>query len=153
MSSVKGLEFTGLRELNAALKKLSIPDPAIKTAMNEAGQITQREAWRIMPTRTGNMARSLKVNKAKNELKISVGNNTTVQYARNFHAVALGVSKGGFTFHVPVSSRGGKSVRAYSAQRRIPNRPFLFTAWERTKRDVYECYVLAIGKLITAAGG
>lgn len=150
-TSLYGLEFTGLRELNASLKKMGVTDDAVKTAMNEAGAITQREAWRLMPVSSGAMARTLKVNKNKNVLKVTVGNNTTVRYAYTFHATGLGLSRGGFTFRVPAHSRRGRPVRGYVAQRRIPNRPFLYLAWERTKQQVYEAYVEAIGNLIRSA--
>lgn len=146
-----GLEFTGLRELNASLKKMGVTDDAIKTAMNTAGAVVQREAWRIMPVSSGAMARTLKVNKNKNKLVVQVGNNTTVQYAYTFHAGALGKSKGGFTFDVPAHSRRGHPVRAYTAKRYIPNFPFLFIAFERKSRELYESYVSAITDLIRSA--
>lgn len=146
-----GLEYTGLRELNTYLKRIGVPDDAIKTAMNDAGNVVVREAWRIMPTVTGAMAKTLKANKSKSLLRVQVGNNTTVRYAYTMHAVALGKSKGGFTFRVPPHTRKGKPVRGYTAQRYIPNRPFLFVAFERKKQALYESYVSAIGALIRGA--
>lgn len=148
MAAPTGLEFTGLREVNAYLKKIGQPDDAIKKAMNDAGQVVAQEAWRIMPVHTGNLARTLKVNKAKNLLKVSVGNRTTAQYGYTFHAQALGKSKGGFTYAVPAHSRSGRSVRAYTRQATIPNRPFLYLAFERKKLEMWEKYVTAIADLI-----
>lgn len=142
-----GFEFTGLRETAAALKKLGVTDDAIKDAMQEAGAIVQRETWRIMPVDTGAMAKSLKVNRSKNLLKITVGNNTTVPYAYTFHAIAKGVSKGAFVFRVPTHSRRGHQVRGYVAARRIQDRASLYLAWERTQQQVIEAYVTAMGRL------
>lgn len=147
MTAPVGLEFTGLRELNTALARLGVPDDAVKDAMQNAGELVQREAWRLMPVRTGAMARTLKVNRAKNKLIVSVGNNTTVPYAYTFHAVALGKSRGGFTFRVGPYSRRGRPVTGYKAARRITNRPFLYTAFERKKADMYRSYVTAIDRL------
>lgn len=151
----RGVEYTGLRELNKYLRAIGAPDDAIKDAMHNAGAIVVKEAWRIMPVDTGKMARTLKANRAKNELKVKVGNNTTVPYAYTFHAVALGKSKGGFTFRVPTHNRRGTRgrkggpVRAHKAARHIPNRPFLFQAFERKRQEVYEAYITAIGDLIS----
>lgn len=147
MTAPTGLEFTGLRELNAALARLGAPDDAIKDAMHEAGQIVVREAWRIGPTRTGRLLGTLKANRAKNTLTVQVGNNTTVPYAYTFHAVALGKSKGGFTYQVRAHTRRGRPVGGYRTARAITNRPFLFTAFDRKAADLYRAYVTAVGKL------
>lgn len=152
-SAPAGIEFTGLRELNTYLRKIGVPDDAVKDAMHTAGELVVREAWRIMPVDSGAMAKSLKANRAKNELKIKVGNQTTVKYAYTFHAVALGKSKGGFTFKVPSHTRRGTGgVRAHKAKRRIPNRPFLYTAFERKRQELYESYVTAMARLIQSGG-
>lgn len=150
MAAPQGLEFTGLRELNTHLKKVGVPDDAIKTAMNEAGQLVQREAWRIMPVKSGAMARTLKVNKAKNELKVSVGSKS-VPYAYTFHARAMGKSKGGFTYIVDRHSRRGSYVKSYARQAFIPDRAFLYQAFERKKQALYEAYVTAIADLLKGA--
>lgn len=155
-NTLRGLEYTGLRELNAALKKAGTDDAAIKEVMTEAGELIRGEAWRLVPVRTGNLAASLKVSKSKNQLEVKVGNNKTgstgARYGYTFHAVALGKSRGGFTFDVPSHTRGGYPVRAYTAKRYIPNKPFLFMAFERKKQAVYETYVKGIGRLLQAAG-
>lgn len=151
-NTLRGLEYEGLRELNAALKKAGTDDAAIKEVMSEAGELIRGEAWRIMPVKTGNLARTLKVSKNKNQLEVKVGNNTTARYGYTFHAVALGKSRGGFTFDVPAHTRRGYSVRAYTAKRYIPNRPFLFVAFVRQKQAVYETYVKGVGRLLQAAG-
>jgi hypothetical protein len=148
-----GFEFTGLRETNLALKRLGVPDPAIKEAMRDAGMLVAREAWRIAPQDTGKMASTIKVTGGKNKLVVKVGNNTTVPYAYTFHATALNRSRGGFTVHVPTYQRGrsrkssGTTVAPYKTARRIPNRPFLFVAFERKKRELFEAYVTRIGDL------
>ena len=151
MAALKGLEFTGLRELNASLKKMGVTDDAIKTAMNEAGAIVQAEARSLAPVKSGKMARTVKVNKNKNTLKITVGNNTTVKYAYTFHALEIGKSKGGFTFRIPAHTRRGHRVNSYVAQRRIRDFPFLWLAFEQKSREVYTAYVEAIGNLIRSA--
>jgi hypothetical protein len=149
-----GIEFTGLRELNAAIEKMGAPDGAINQAMTEAGTITTKEANNLMPKKSGKMAGTLKVTKSKNKLVIQVGNNTTVPYAMNFHAQALNTSRGGYTFHVPAHARGGYPVRAYSAARLIPNNPFMITAFIRTQEAVYTAYVNNITALMrTLSGG
>jgi hypothetical protein len=145
----RGVEYTGLRETAAALKKLGVPDDAVKTAMNEAGMIVAREAWRIGPSDTGKMLSTLKVNKSKSLLKINVGGKSA-PYAYSWHALELGVSKGGFNYKVPAHQRKGHPVRAYRANRALPakgQRPFLFTAWERKKQEVLAAYVTAMGDL------
>lgn len=147
MATPTGIEFTGLRELNTYLKRIGVADDAVKTAMNEAGNLVVREAWRIMPVASGKMAKTLKANKAKNLLKVGVGSKT-VPYAYTFHAIALGRSRGGFTYVVNRHTRRGRYVKSYARQAYIPNRPFLFIAFERTKRAVFEAYVTAIGDLI-----
>lgn len=151
MATLRQLEFTGLRELNTYLKKIGVPDAAVKQAHADAGALVQREAWRLMPVDSGNMARTLKVSKSKSYVQIQVGNNTTVRYARNFHAVKLGISKGGFHFVVRAHTRAGRPVRGYTANRRIPNNPFLITAYERKKEDLIRAYVDAVGNLIKQA--
>lgn len=149
------IQVEGLKELNKALGKIGVPDDAIKDAMHDAGVLIQREAFRLMPFDTGKMAKTLKVNRAKNLVKVSVGNNTTVRYAYTFHAVAMGKSKGGFTYHVKshYNKRGGKkyAVSGYTAKRYIPNNPFLFKAAERKAADVFAAYTAAIDKLIKQA--
>ena len=152
MAAPSGVEFTGLRELNAALKRLGVDDAEIKTAMNEAGMIVVREAWRLMPVASGKMARTLKANKSKTLLKVSVGNNTTVPYAYTFHAVALGQSKGGFTYVVNRHTRKGTYVKSYARKAYIPNKPFLFLAFERKQADLLNAYASAIDGLLQKAG-
>lgn len=146
-SAPRGLEFTGLRELNASLKKLGVTDDAIKTAMNEAGQIVQREAWRIMPVDSGASARTLKVNKNKNKLVVQVGTNK-VAGPYVMHATAIGKARSFMTFDVRAHTRRGVSVRSYSVVRAVRNFPYLFIAFERQKQAMYESYVTAIGKLM-----
>ena len=151
MAAPTGLEFTGLRETATALKRLGVDDTAVKTAMNEAGMIVVREAWRLMPVSSGKMARTLKANKSKSLLKVSVGNNTTVPYAYTFHAQAMGKSKGAFTYIVGRHSRRGTSVRGYARAARIPNKAFLFVAFERKKQELYESYITAMDRLLRGA--
>lgn len=142
-----GLQVEGLRESVKALSKLGVPDDAIKDAIREGGLILQREAWRIMPVKSGAMAHSLKVSKAKSKLEVYVGDNKKVKYALNFHAQAMGLSKGGYTF--TMTHRGGpKNGQHYKKQRRIPNNPFMFTAFDRKVNDVEAAFVDAIDKLI-----
>jgi len=153
VAAPRGIEFTGLRETAAALKKLGVPDDAVKSAMNEAGLIVAREAWRIGPSDTGKMLSTLKVNKSKSLLKINVGGKSA-PYAYSWHAIALGVSKGGFNYKVPAHQRKGYPVRAYTANRYLPAKganPFLFKAWDRTKQQVVEAYVTAMGDLFRKA--
>jgi len=153
VTTPRGIEFTGLRETAAALKKLGVPDAAVKTAMNEAGLIVAREAHRIGPTDTGKMLGTLKVNKSKSLLKINVGGKSA-PYAYSWHALALGVSKGGFNYKVPAHKRKGYSVKAYTANRYLPGKgsnPFLFKAFETTKQQVVEAYVTAMGDLFRKA--
>ena len=153
-----GFEYTGLRETAQALGKLGVADDAIKTAMNEAGMIVAREAWRTGPTDTGAMLGGLKVNKSKSLLRIYLNTKKT-PYAISWHAVPLGLSKGGFNYKVPghqrTSVKGTKhSVKAYSANRYLPGKgknPFLFTAFERKKQQVLEAYVTAMGDLLRKA--
>lgn len=149
-ASVNGIEFTGLRETIKALGKLGVSDDAVKDAMQDAGNLVAREAWRVMPVDSGRMARTLKVNRSKTNLTITVGNNTTVQYAYNFHAKALGTSKGGYTFRVPAYRRKTGNVAGYTAQRWLPRHgdfPFMFIAWERKQADLYRAWVTAMDKL------
>lgn len=150
MAAPTGIEFTGLRELNTYLKKIGVTDDAVKTAMNDAGNIIVREAWRIMPTDTGKMASTLKANKAKNKLTVKVGSKT-VPYAYTFHARALGKSNGGFTYDVQRHTRRGRSVSGYSRKASIPDRAFLYVAFERKKTETYEAYISAIADLIKGA--
>jgi hypothetical protein len=103
------------------------------------------------PQRSGALNRTLKANKSKSNVTITVGNRTTVPYAYTFHAVALGKSKGGFTFYVPPYNRRGRQVGAYKAARRIVSNPFLYIAWERSKDKIVEAYVTAMTKLIETA--
>lgn len=157
-TTVSGVEWTGLREAARALSTLGGGlDEAFKDAMQESGGVVAREAWRLMPVDTGALSRTLKVNRSKSELRISVGNNTTVPYAYTLHAVALGASNGGFTFRVDAhtrrSRRGGRRpVRSYTAARRIPNRPFMFQAWERKQDELFRVFVDRLGALFQEAG-
>lgn len=157
-ATVSGLEWTGLRESARALSRLGDGlDDAFKDAMTEAGGVVAREAWRIMPVDSGALARTLKVNRSKSELRISVGNNTTVPYGYTLHARALGASRGGFTFRVGPHTRRGRrggrgQVSGYSAARRIPDRPFMFQAWERKQADLYRVFVDRLGTLFQEAG-
>jgi hypothetical protein len=152
-ASVYGLDYTGLREAGKALAQAGVTDAAIKDAMQNAGAVVAQEALRISPNRTGRMDRTLKVNRSKSNLTITVGNNTTVPYAYTLHAVALGKSRGGFTFRVRAHTRQGHQVKAYKAQRYIRNDPFMFIAWERKKQAVYEAFVTAFGHLFDQAAG
>jgi hypothetical protein len=52
-------------------------------------------------------------------------------HAYTMHAVAMGKSRGGMTFTVPAHTRRGSQVRAYRAGRYIPNRPYLWQAWQQ----------------------
>lgn len=147
MATPVGIEYTGLRELNAKLKKIGVPDDAIKTAMNEAGLIVVREAQSLAPSKSGKMARTIKANKAKNLLKVQVGSKA-VPYAYTFHAIALGRSRGGFTYVVNRHTRRGRYVKSYARQAYIPNRPFLFLAFQKTRAKVIAAYVTAMADLL-----
>lgn len=147
MAAPTGIEYTGLRELNAKLKRLGVDDSAIKEAMNDAGLLVVGEAKRLAPVKSGKMAKTIKANKAKNLLKVSAGSKT-VPYAYTFHARALGKSKGGFTFIYPRHRRRGRYVKSYARQAYIPNLPFLFLAFEAKRRQVIEAYVTSMGNLL-----
>lgn len=160
MAGPKGIEFTGLRETNLALRRLGVTDPAIKQAMTDAGMIVMREAWKIGPSDSGKLLSTLKVTGGKNKLQVQVGNNTTAQYGWTFHANATryNYAKGRMTFHVPTHTRKGSrrgartQVAAYSTVRRIRSFPFLFIAFERKSADLYRAYVTALDKLFREFG-
>lgn len=154
MAGPRGIEFSGLRETNLALKRLGAPDAAIKEAMSDAGMIVLREAWRIGPSDSGKLLSTLKVTGGKNKLQVQVGNNTTAQYGWTFHANATryNYAKGWMTFWVPAHSRKGKPVAGYKTVRRIRAFPFLYTAFERKSADLYRAYVSAIDGLFREFG-
>ena len=147
-----GVEVTGLRETARALKKADVADAEVKDAMNQVGGILVREALRLVPVRTGRLAKTIKTTGGRNALTFQAGNNTTVKYAYTMHAIAEGRSKGGFTYRVPAHRRKGYTVKGYSRKAYIPNRPFMFQAWDRKRQDVLEAYVSAIAGLFRGAG-
>ena len=154
-----GVEVQGLREYARALKKADVADAEVKDAMNQVGGILVREALRLVPVRTGRLAKTIKTTGGRNALTFQAGNNTTVRYAYTFHAIAAGDSKGGFTYRVTGyqrnnrgRSKGKTYVRGHTRKGYIPNRPFMFQAWERRQDDVLEAYVKAVTGLFRAVG-
>lgn len=151
-------EWAGLRELNTYLKRLGVPDSAVKQAMADAGLILQREALRLAPKDTGRMAGTLKVSKAKGELRVSVGNNTTVKYAHPYHVPELSGGKVRVAVaHVkPYTRRVGRGkpkaqVAGHTRRRALVDWPFMYEAARRKQQAVLTAYVTAIGKLIEEA--
>lgn len=139
-------EVTGLKEFVKFLSALGVPDAVIKDAMNASGLSMADEMVKLAPRDTGAMASSVKVNKAKNLLRVTVGNNTTVKQAYPFHAIELGKSRGGLTFRV--NARGSRA--AYTRVARVRDYPFALIAAKAKQAQVLQDWLNAFKKIVAA---
>jgi hypothetical protein len=146
MAAQRGLTVDGLVEIRQGLDRLGAPDDVFAKAANTAGQVIAKQAYSYAPKNTGAMARTIAVDTSKGGFVVTAGD-ATVKYAYTFHAVALGRSKGGFTFTYP--ARGGR--RAYTRKARIPNKPFLFQAAQVKAKEALKAYEAAMDELLKRA--
>ena len=121
-------EVDGLPEALTAIGGLSNTGEAVSAALSEAGGIVQQEAIGLAPVASGELVNSITVVDSYTEVQVTAD----APYAYTFHAIALGTSDGGFTFHYPGNAR----QRAYTRQAYIPDNPFMFTAWDNTVDQV-----------------
>lgn len=147
MVSVSRTVVTDLRERAAQLKALGVPTTAIAAAMQRSGAVLETEARVLAPSKSGAMVGTLKTNKSVSSLKVTIGNNTTVKYALNPHARAIGRSNGMFTMTVPAHTRAGYPVRAYKRLQALRDYPFMFIAAHNKGPQVVLDYVDEMKKL------
>lgn len=139
------LEVSGLTEVAALLTRLSDSDSLLAPALTEFGKIVVAEAVRIAPKKTGAMAAAIGTTYYGGEGGVSMKVDTTrAPHGYTFHAIALGKSRGGFTFRVPASG----TRRAYTRQAYIPNRPFLFLALYAKERELNTLIEAELAKVV-----
>jgi hypothetical protein len=141
-------ETPGFKEFIAYLRKLGATDDIIKTANQLSADPIKVEIQRLSPKgATGKLAASVKVNKAVSEIRVTAGNNTTVKYALNYHAIKLGRSGGYFSASVP--ARGTRA--AYVRRWKLQDNPYVYTA-AVTKHAIFlENYVKTLDAVARSA--
>lgn len=131
-----GIELTGADQVGAHLAAIpAAVDTAIQAALTEHGKAVTGEATRLAPARTGRTRSALAATVTAGTLTVDAGA-TIAPAAYTMHAVALGKSGGYLTFRVGTHARRGSQVSAYKTVRRVPNRPYLFQAWEAQLRNL-----------------
>jgi hypothetical protein len=128
----------GLKEFVAYLRALGVADDIIKTANQLSAEPLRVEIVNTSPRGiTGRLAGSVKVNKALTEIRVTAGNNTTVKYALNYHAIKLGRSGGYFSAKVPAAGTRAEYVRRWKLQ----DRPYVYTAAIKMHQAFLDNYV------------
>jgi hypothetical protein len=127
MGYAKAISFEtpGFKEFTAYLRALGVTDEIIKEAHALSAEPVAVEIRNTSPKgATGKLAGSVKVAKALNEIRVTAGNNTTVKYAMNYHAIKLGRSGGYYSASVP--ARGTRA--AYSRKWKLQDNPYVHAA-------------------------
>lgn len=131
-------EHTGLREFDAYLKALGVPDEAVKAAMERSGASLVSYARQLAPEgKTGKLKGSIKANKSRSLLRVTAGNNTTVRHAYPFHAKSLGLSNGYFTATYPARGTRAGYKRVYP----VRDYPFMKMAATAKQQQVVQDYI------------
>jgi len=140
------LTLTGADQVGAALTAIpAAVDTNVTSALTEHGKAVVSAAGRLAPVRTGKTRSALAATVTGGTLTVDAGA-TIAPAAYTMHAIALGKSSGGFTFTVPTHTRRGSTVSGYKAARRIPNRPYLFLAWNAALTRLAETLSAAVDK-------
>jgi len=124
----QAIQVDGLAECFRALKAIGTPVEAIKEANRESGEIVARTARNIVPVRSGDLRRTIRVANVSTNVKIRAGNART-PYANPIHWGWFRDKKRGFNRNI------------------LPN-PFMAKALGYTRDEVVANYVANIQKLI-----
>jgi len=114
-------------------------------ALTEAGRQVVAAAQSLAPTGTGRLRSALSAQVTGTTLVVDAGA-TIAPHAYTMHAVALGKTNGYMTFHVGGHSRRGSAVTAYKAVRKVPNRPYLFQAWQNQLNRLRDTVTNAVAR-------
>lgn len=144
------LEVTGVPEVTAALAALpSDADQAVGEALITHGRAVITAAGTLTPVRTGKLKAAMTTTYTPTEGLLVDAGTATAPYAYTMHAQALGVSGGYMVFDVPAHSRRGSYVNPYRTARRIPNRPYLTTTWDRLLPQLWETVTASLARVVT----
>jgi hypothetical protein len=140
------LEVDGLAEVEAILTGLSDSDSVVTPALTNWGKLVQTEAIRLAPRKTGALAAAISTTFYPGGGGVSIKvDTTTAPHGYTFHATALGMSSGGFTFRVP----GTATRQAYTRKAYIPNKPFLFLAAKAKEQELVTLVEDELSKVVT----
>lgn len=120
--------MSGADQAAAYLAQLSTPiDRAVSEALTTHGRDVAASAASMAP---GSLGQAIGYKVTDAGLTVDAGA-ALKPAAYTMHATAMGKTKGYMTFRVAAHTRRGSHVTAYKAVRKVPNRPYLFMAWER----------------------
>lgn len=130
MATGENLTLSGADDLKSYLARVATSTSDVGDAFDEHGREVVTVAQGLAPVRTGALRAALSHTHTANTLTVSAGSEIA-PHAYTMHATKLGLANGGMTFTVPAHTRRGSQVKAYRRRSTIPNRPYLFQAWER----------------------
>lgn len=128
------IRITGLRELNAALKRADTELPKrVRIALNEGAEIVAKGAASVVPRRTGRAAASYKARSTRTAARVAMG--------------------GARARYVPWLDFGGKTGRGKSVERTFyKDGRYLFPTLARKRPEVEEKLLAALVGVAEDAG-
>lgn len=130
VTSGDALTVSGADDLRSYLARVITSTSDVDDAFDTHGRDVVTAAQGLAPVRTGGLRAALSHTHTATTLTVTAGSDRA-PHAYTMHATKLGLVNGGMTFRVPAHTRRGSQVKAYRRRAAVPNRPYLYQAWEQ----------------------
>ena len=141
------LTLSGTDDVAAYLARVATSTSDVGDAFSEHGADVVRLAQTTAPVRTGALRAALSSTNTATTLTVSAGSDRA-PHAYTFHATTLGTVNGGMVFRVPTHTRRGSQVKAYKRRAAVPNRPYLYQAWQQRVTALRDRITVALADAI-----